>query len=350
MPALFKKKSVIIVAAQLIGWTVYAHILYLIARSFNPSNEIAFERNYFHAAVGCFLSSGLIIIYKNIWPKITTSYLRMLMTIIVASLVAGILWTGVSDFFGNYYLLEDPDPENWFKYSAKGVINAWAMLMAWSAGYAGIRYGRALQTEKENALRAYGLAQQAQLLMLRYQVNPHFLFNALNSIKALIDENHARAREMVTELADFLRYSLANTGTELVAFRDEITAMRHYLLIEKIRFEEKLVIEWNIADEAENINIPGFLIHPLIENAIKYGMQTSSKPLRLRLIASVSNKCFRFELSNSGKLVKSNSSSGNGIGLNNVRLRLQQAFSGRHRFTIDEKNGWVHAVIEIDLE
>lgn len=348
MTAFFKNKTILIAAAQLTGWTVYAHILYLISRSFNPSNEIAFARNYFHAAVGCALSSGLLITYRIIWPKITTSYSRALLTIIGLSLSAGIVWTTISDFFGNYYLLEDP--ENWFKYSAKGMINTSMILIAWSAGYAGIRYARALQTEKENALRAYGLAQQAQLLMLRYQMNPHFLFNALNSIKALIDENHARAREMVTELADFLRYSLANTGTELVTFRDEIGAMRHYLLIEKIRFEEKLDIEWKIAPEAEEIRIPGFLIHPLIENAIKYGMQSSTKPLRLSLLASVSKNCFRFTLSNSGKLTPNNSSSGAGIGLNNVRLRLQQAFPERHRFIIHEENGWVHAVIEIDLE
>ncbi len=122
--------------------------------------------------------------------------------------------------------------------------------------------------------------------MLRYQLHPHFLFNALNSLRALIGEDADKARNMVTALSGFLRYSLLPTDAQEVALREELTSIRRYLEIEQIRFEDRLLVSFEVEPAAEGCRIPGFLLHPLVENAVKYGAQSGASPLRVRIAAS----------------------------------------------------------------
>lgn len=212
-----------------------------------------------------------------------------------------------------------------------------------------------MQKQKARALEATILAQEAHLAMLRYQLNPRFLFNALNSIRALIELDAGRARNMVTALAEFLRYSLLNASASSVALREEMEAIRNYLAIEKIRFGNRLEAVFEIAPAAETYQLPSFLLHPLIENALKYGMQTSASPLKIGLAAQVRNGTLHLEVSNTGSWV-SPAENGNdipgangmGIGLQNVRQRLQQLFPGKSRFEIRASEGWVRAIIEIE--
>lgn len=208
--------------------------------------------------------------------------------------------------------------------------------------------------ERENARQSDMLAHEAQLEMLRYQLNPHFLFNSLNSIHALVRENPAGAEKMLDELSDFLRYSLLHNKVFENSLKEEINVARNYLDIEKIRFEEMLDARIEIAPEVENFTVPSFLIHPLLENAIKYGMQTSQMPLRVDLSAKSENDAVCIRVANTGRFIKSNGDDesvitmhGTGVGLENVRCRLEAAFPGRHRFEVSERDGWVYAEIEI---
>ena len=159
-------------------------------------------------------------------------------------------------------------------------------LLAWSALYLAFTYRARLDAETERALRADALASQARLEMLRYQVNPHFLFNALNSIRALIEEDRDKARLMVTELSEFFRYSLLHARSGEIPLEAELEAIRSYLAIQKIRFEERLEVTWEVsAGGAPPARLPGFLVHPLVENAVKHGMETSPMPLRIGIAA-----------------------------------------------------------------
>ncbi len=143
--------------------------------------------------------------------------------------------------------------------------------LVWSAAYFGVLVWRRSQEREREATEARRLAQEAQLQMLAYQLNPHFLFNALTSIRAMIDEDRARARQMVTQLAAFLRHALVERALETTTLAAELDALRGYLAIEQIRFEERLAIETHVDPAAESCAIPAFLIHPLLENAIKHG-------------------------------------------------------------------------------
>jgi len=182
--------------------------------------------------------------------------------------------------------------------------------------------------------------------MPRYQLNPHFLFNALNSIRALVDEDEGRAREMVTELSEFLRYSLHSKSFADVPLKDEIEAIRHYFSIQKKRYEDKLTVNYTIAPQAEDYPVLSFLIHPLVENAVKYGMQTSAMPLKITLQAEVTEGDLKLEICNTGEWVEpaaemESNSQGTGTGLENVRQRLDNAFPNRYDFKICEEEGMV---------
>ena len=207
-----------------------------------------------------------------------------------------------------------------------------------------------LREQREKAREATALAHQAQLQMLRYQLNPHFLFNALNSIRAMILQEPERARQIVTELSEFLRYSLNGRGHEST-LGEEMLAIENYLAIQRIRFEEKLVVTVHVDPELLGFVLPCFLVHPLVENAVKHGMETSEPPLRVEIEVAARARGLRIRVSNTGRLVPpapaeaGGARDGTGTGLRNVTQRLELAFPGRHAFSVVEQDGWVHAEI-----
>ena len=172
--------------------------------------------------------------------------------------------------------------------------------LVWSAAYFWVLIWRRSQEREREATEARRLAQEAQLQMLAYQLNPHFLFNALTSIRAMIDEDRARARQMVTELAAFLRHALVERAFVTTTLAAELDALRGYLAIEQIRFEERLAIETHVDAAAEACAIPAFLIHPLLENAIKHGARETGP--RVKLDARVTGDMLRVEVWNTGAL------------------------------------------------
>ncbi len=209
-----------------------------------------------------------------------------------------------------------------------------------------------LLDETRRAGEAADLAQQAELLMLRYQLNPHFLFNALNSIRALILEDPPRARQMVTELADFLRSSLDRRRQEST-IGDELAALGNYLAIQRIRFEERLLVTVRADAESRQVVVPCFLIHPLVENAVKHGMRTSPMPLRIEIDVSRRGVQLDIAVANTGRLTApadADPRDDTGTGLDNVCRRLHLAYGGRHSFRIFESDGWVRAQIQLRLE
>jgi len=184
-----------------------------------------------------------------------------------------------------------------------------------------------LQAEKENKLKAEGLAQQAKWMMLRYQVNPHFLFNALNSIRALIGLNDEKARRIVTEMAEYFRYSLSIEKKPLVPVKEEINAVENYIEIQKIRFPGRLRVIKKVDPEAMDCIIPVFTIQTLIENAIKYGLKTSEGIVRISIKIFSEDEKLIIQISNTGKLVnpeaKKIREEGTNTGIENLKKRLK---------------------------
>jgi LytS/YehU family sensor histidine kinase len=236
---------------------------------------------------------------------------------------------------------------------AGGLMNG-TTLGLFSFLYFAIHHWKQAAEQREKARQATALAHQAQLQMLRYQLNPHFLFNALNSIRAMIVEDPERSRQMVTELADFLRYSLDSEEQEST-IGGELEAIENYLAIQRIRFEQQLDATVHADPAALGVAVPCFLIHPLVENAVKYGMETSAMPLRIGIEVVLNGQELDICVSNTGRLLESAPApgrppNGTGTGLKNITQRLNLVFPDRHSFRIWESDGWVRARIQIRLE
>jgi two-component system, LytTR family, sensor kinase len=233
-----------------------------------------------------------------------------------------------------------------------GAVSGSAVFLAWNCCYLAICARSDMEREKRNALVARAQAQEAQLAALRGQLNPHFLFNSLNSIQALIGENSNRAQFAVEKLANLLRYSLRQGSSQEGTVGDELEGITQYLAIEKIRFEEKLIITSHVDPAAAKYPLPGFLLQPLVENAVKHGMHTSDMPLRIALRAEVNDESLRLEVANTGKWREQEQIADggqlHGIGLRLVRERLNIAYPGLHRFAQICEGGWVMQRIEIE--
>lgn len=301
--------------------------------------------------IGFFLSIILRYIYKRINIK-SKSLLYLGFTIIILSTVFAHLWYW-SDTILTYYLIRNDILNNLTFLRGEGAtVSRIPIFAAWSGLYFIIKIWYQWNQEKERANKADLLAHKAQLQMLRYQLNPHFLFNALNTIRALVEEDKEKAKEIITRLSEFLRYSLLSRNALRVPLREELEAIRHYFDIQKIRYEEKLVVNFYVDKEAEDFPVLSFLIYPLIENAVKYGMKTSRLPVEIELRASMSEDELTVIVSNTGVWLTDSEKpdeidKGTGTGIENVKQRLKNEFEGRHEFEIQEKEGKVFVKIKI---
>ncbi|MEM1412440.1 MAG: histidine kinase [Pseudomonadota bacterium] len=218
--------------------------------------------------------------------------------------------------------------------------NSWTIMAAWSVLYFGIKYHQVFQDVRESALRSAAMAHEAQLKMLRYQLNPHFLFNTLNAISTLVLERDTKlANRMVTELSRFLRFSLDNDPLQKITLEEELEAIGLYLGIEKVRFEDRLQLVEDIETEARRALIPSLLLQPLVENAIKYGIARSEAGGTLRISARVFAGELLLELADDGPgcaLVDGAIPGAKGVGLRNTQERLEELYGAAHGFRLSD--------------
>jgi LytS/YehU family sensor histidine kinase len=222
--------------------------------------------------------------------------------------------------------------------------------------YFGINYYLQFQQEREKALKAMSMAHQAQLKMLRYQLNPHFLFNTLNAISTLVlDKDTVGANGMLGRLSSFLRYTLVNQPTQKVSLEQELYALELYLDIEKVRFEDHLRLVWQIDEDAKRALMPSLLLQPLIENAVKYAIAPSEEGGMIAVSAGVENGRLILKVRDDGPGLDADSvrdpKLSSGVGIANIRERLTQIYGDDHGFELrDARGGGLEVVISIPCE
>ncbi len=177
-------------------------------------------------------------------------------------------------------------------------------------------------------LRLVTSVKEAELRALKSQVNPHFIFNSLNSLRALVEENPTRAREAVTQLANLLRYSLQSGQLETVPFEDELSVVNDYLALEQVRHEERLRLRLDVAPETLRLPIPPMLLQTLVENAVKYGISRRAEGGEIAIIARCEGGALRLQVTNPGELNTSSHvrPASTGVGLHNAAERLRLLF------------------------
>jgi hypothetical protein len=208
-----------------------------------------------------------------------------------------------------------------------------------------------LQQAQELA-HALSAAQHAQLAALRYQLNPHFLFNTLNAISAMIVTRRNDEAELMTDkLSSFLRASLASDPTELVPLDQELTLMEDYLEIESIRFGDRLHVEIDCAREACGVPIPSFLLQPLVENAIKYGVAPSLEPVNIRVTGRREGSDLVVTVEDDGRGAgQAVKTGGAGVGLDNIRKRLKALYGDNGVLSAEPRNPGFAATIRLPTE
>lgn len=285
------------------------------------------------AAAGLLLTVPMRYLFRRLWSR---SPVTLAIVMIAACYVIAIGWRWLQNVLYYDWVKNAWQPEELMDYVG-GVMGSFYILLCWSGLYFGIKYYQQLQEQTEQTLKATAAAHQSQLKMLRYQLNPHFLFNTLNAISTLIlDGSNERANMAVSRLSDFLRYTLDNDPMSRVSLGAELGALDLYLEIEKVRFGDRLIIEKAIEPPAQNALVPSLILQPLIENAIKYAISPSEDGGTLRISARVQRGMLVMQMSDTGPGLgngRTDKKSG-GVGLKNTRERLQQLYGDSQAFTL----------------
>ena len=339
---------------QLFGWTAYFIAQYVSAlfypEKLGPDKQAAYVHVLLVAAfTGCGVTSLLRYAFRRVRD-------RPLIQVVVITLVliyaAALVWRV---FINGAYVAFMPD-EQMFTGASRIFANALIstyLLLSWSGLYYGFHFYDAAQRERVATLRAMALAQEAQVKMLRYQLNPHFLFNTLNAISTLIlDHDNDTANLAVTRLSAFLRHTLDQDPMKKVTLRQELEALDLYLGIEKLRFGSRLRLERDVDAAALAALVPSLLLQPLVENALKYAIAPSETGGTLHVGARLIGQRLLLHVADDGPGLANPASfaQGRGVGLRNTRERLAVLYDGRARFSGVNTGPGLRTDIEIPAE
>ena len=208
---------------------------------------------------------------------------------------------------------------------------------------------------RESQLRTFQLEAQlshAQLQALKMQLHPHFLFNTLHSISALLNKDPEGARKMITRLGDFLRLTLENSGSQEVTLEQEMTFLRCYLEIERVRFQDRLVTHVDVSEQTLDAKVPNLILQPIVENAIRHGIAPRSSPGLIEIESERRNSTLRIQVRDNGPGLPGHRTSENmfkkGLGLANTEKRLEQLYGAAHLFDLsDHPEGGLVVTLEI---
>ncbi len=283
--------------------------------------------NFQNAAVEVF---SFIIIYAligtSIWYviKYTTLENNRAYRIILSHLIAATIIVFIWMYLGVVIIkLVHPDAERWIR---RGLVNrvfgGYMMYFIFVVFFYAVNYYQSFKEKVRNEGKLLSLVKEAELHALKSQINPHFLFNSLNSISSLTMSDPERAQEMVINLSQLMRYSLKHDQKEKVSFKQELENNKLYLHIEKVRFGSKLVPVFDIQNKCLKAEIPNMILQPLYENAIKYGVYEATEPVEIKTVCTCTDEFLQITISNPYDK-NTLSKRGEGIGLRNIRDRLQ---------------------------
>jgi hypothetical protein len=330
------------------GWAAYGLTQYFGALLYEKPSSYA-RVIAVSAIAGFVLSMPMRYIYRRLWSRpprarilgvLATCYITALALRIVINL--------------SYKAFVEPDwqAQTLFELFG-GTLSTTYLLVCWSVLYFGIKYYESQRKQEEAMLKAVALAQEAQLKMLRYQLNPHFLFNTLNAISTLIlDNQNKKANHAVTRLSEFLRYTLDQDPMKKVTLRQEIEALDLYLGTERLRFGERLHLEYAIEEGALDALVPSLLLQPLLENSLKYAVSAREEGGSVRIEGRAREGLLELSVIDDGPGLREGMPAGErrGVGLRNTRERLAVLYGGNYRFTVLNAHPGLRVEMALPLE
>jgi two-component system LytT family sensor kinase len=325
------------------GWVALSLLTYFsLSLPYNQFELSYFAHNISQSIVGLLLTLPLRWCFKSVW---SWPVAQRFILAVIATIFFSMLWAVLRLLL---FMLMTQEQNLWADYGG-WVFPSIFVFFTWSALYHGIKYYQLLQQQREAMLvlesqqrqralqlvRAKAEVKDAQLQLLRYQLNPHFLFNTLNSVASLVSaERTEDAKTMLSRLGDFLRYSLDAGDDMLIPLDKEFWALSQYLMIEQVRFSDRMTLKLDVPANLESLLVPNMLLQPLAENAIKYAIAPSESGGIIRVSAQLRDSRLVLSVEDSGAerlRVSSDtlelSESGTGIGLSNTRERLKNLFA-----------------------
>ncbi|MDC0588845.1 histidine kinase [Porticoccaceae bacterium] len=347
---LYRDRNTQFLFLQILGWFSLSLISFFsLTLWYNQQSFAYISHTLLQSVLGVAVSWPLRSVFHYLWNKPLLS--RLLLTVL-SVLACSIIWSALRI---GAFLWMTTETDVWADFGG-WLFGSIMIFLCWAAFYHGIKYYQLLQSEHEALLhfaaenkeeqlkrsRAETFAQEAQLKMLRYQLNPHFLFNTLNAISALVvSRSSANANTMIMQLSNFLRYSLENDPIKRVTLEEEVRALRLYLDIEKTRFADRLELEFDVDPAAHEIKIPSLLLQPLVENAIKYAIAPAEKGGKISVFSKLDGEHLVIEVKDTGAGIEGDHHSmvsGPGIGLKNTVDRLSAFYGDNYVFELRGPN------------
>ena len=343
----FADKNRLFWVLQIAGWTGFGLLHVLSVSSYIAGWSVSSVAYSIASSTIGFLTTSLLL--RSIFrfarrqPPATLLVLAIAATIAAAILMAAVKAMSFGFLFGDEWRLmrgAKLGTDNLLLLIRPDISANVFLLMSWGGFYFGINYYLTLRNETERALLSARLADQAQLKMLRYQLNPHFLFNTLNAISTLVlEKDTPNANEMLTKLSAFLRYSLDSDPLQKTSLAEEVRALQLYLDIESTRFGSRLKITTDISEEALDARVPSLILQPAIENAIKYAVAKMEDGGEIIINARHTDDMLVMKVCDNGPFAPANPedilrNSKTGVGLLNMRDRLFHMYGSNQSFCL----------------
>lgn len=323
---------------QLMGWGMFLLINTFFAISFNQLNLVFLGRSILFVAMGILfteLMRQFIRKVKLLNRPLNAQIFGTLLINLFFSLVIALVFSKMTLLMG-IRIEEEMEVKEAFVIISN-TFYSFVYLFIWSLIYFIVHYVDQSRSQQLDTLRLQALVKELELKTIKSHINPHFIFNALNSIRALIDENPERARNAITRLSNILRSSMHAENIEMVPLSRELEIVRDYLALEHIRFEERLKVEYQIAEETMPMPVPYMMLQTLVENAIKHGISQHVQGGLISIQSFVSEGCHQLVIRNSGKMNGQMNKSG--FGLQSTSSRLGMLFGKKANFEIRDLPG-----------
>ena len=338
----FSKQSHQFWTLQILGWLGYAFVVFVaIIRPQFDDPQFNFSGQMLNLFAETFSGFALSYLQWQLIRKVVHLPLNKLLYLsFFSAAVLGLIYNIIKLSLYKVIVYHQQWNEAWNMLEFGGwLLFSLTTMFVWTSIFFIMLYNTKLQKEHEMLLRAQTAAKDAQLQMLRYQLNPHFMFNTMNAISTLIYQcENDKANEMLDKLCEFFRYSLDQNAKSKTTLSKELELLDLYLSIEKVRFGERLNVELCIAEHALAAQVPSMFLQPLVENAIKYAIEPKKQPGLITLSGQLQNNRLVLSVSDDGDKAKSVKSEGFGIGITNTKARLNAMFSGDYQINISENN------------
>ncbi len=324
---------------QIAGWGVFClvySVVYLTVRS-KPQHNF-FEVLLCDALIGLVISHLMRMLIRSL-GILKLSLASQIKNLFILTLSASFIYAFISVQTEDFLQFETERMKAWtlFDKVLYASFGNFLFLLIWNLLYFTYHYINRSRNDQLDKVRLESLVKELELKTIKAHINPHFIFNALNSIRALVDEDPSRARTAITELSNILRSSMQAEKLETTSLEKELSIVKDYLALEHIRFEDRLHIEYDIDEDTLDQPIPPMMLQTLVENAIKHGISKHKDGGVVKIVSDFKNNHHELMVQNTGHL--NGNFNADGFGIASTQNRLQLMFGEKANFSINQVNG-----------